>query len=103
VITNLVKNSTQAINQIEPEEPRIDVNISELDTEVVITVSDNGIGIEPENADKIFEPKFTTKNSGMGLGLAMVKTIVENYKGTISSTSQPGMATTFTVRIPRQL
>lgn len=103
VITNLVKNSTQAIDQNEPEHPRIDVTISEMDTAVLITVTDNGIGIAPEFANKIFEPKFTTKNSGMGLGLAMVKTIVENYKGHIDFTSQPGVATTFTVRIPRQL
>lgn len=103
VVTNLVKNSTQAIDQNEPEEPRVSVNISEIEKDVVITVTDNGIGIEPEFTDKIFEPKFTTKNSGMGLGLAMVKTIVENYKGSITITSNPGVKTTFTVRIPRQL
>lgn len=103
VVTNLVKNSTQAIDQNEPEEPRVSVNISEIEKDVVITVTDNGIGIELEFTDKIFEPKFTTKNSGMGLGLAMVKTIVENYDGSISVTSKPEKTTTFTVRIPRQL
>ena len=103
VLTNLVKNSTQAIEQNQPEEPRIDVDISEEISEVVITVSDNGIGIAQEFTEKIFEPKFTTKNSGMGLGLAMVKTIVENYKGSINVESNPGVKTTFTVRIPRQM
>jgi len=103
VITNLVKNSIQAIDQNNPEHPKIDVKISEVDTAVVVTVTDNGIGILPEFADKIFEPKFTTKNSGMGLGLAMVKTILENYKGSIAFESQPEISTTFTLRIPRQL
>lgn len=103
VITNLVKNSIQAIDQMNPEEPKVVVAIAEVETEVVITITDNGIGIAPEFTDKIFEPKFTTKNSGMGLGLAMVKTIVENYKGKISFTSEPEVTTTFTVRIPRQM
>ncbi len=103
VLTNLVKNSTQAIEQNNPDEPRIDVEITEEVSEILITVSDNGIGIAPELTEKIFEPKFTTKNSGMGLGLAMVKTIVENYNGSITVTSTPGVKTTFTVRIPRQM
>jgi nitrogen fixation/metabolism regulation signal transduction histidine kinase len=103
VLTNLVKNSTQAIEQNNPDEPRIDVEIAEEVSEILITVSDNGIGIAPELTEKIFEPKFTTKNSGMGLGLAMVKTIVENYNGSITVTSTPGVKTTFTVRIPRQM
>lgn len=66
-----------------------------------ITVSDNGIGITEENKSKIFEPKFTTKTSGMGLGLAMVKNIVETYEGSITFTSQSGSGTTFTVTFPK--
>ena len=52
--------------------------------DVIISVADNGSGVAEENIDKVFEPKFTTKTSGMGLGLAMVKNIVETYKGNIS-------------------
>jgi two-component system nitrogen regulation sensor histidine kinase NtrY len=102
VITNLVKNSIQAIEQKQPEEPRIEVTVKAEETTVAITVMDNGVGILEENKDKVFEPKFTTKTSGMGLGLAMVKNIVETYKGNISFTSSPE-TTVFTVRIPRQL
>ena len=68
---------------------------------VKITVEDNGNGISEENESKIFEPKFTTKSSGMGLGLAMVKNIVETYKGNITFTSQQGLGTTFTVTFPK--
>ena len=67
-----------------------------------ISVADNGIGIEKENEEKIFEPKFTTKTSGMGLGLGMVKNIVETYKGTIEFTSQPGKGTVFCVKFPKE-
>ena len=63
-------------------------------------MNDNGIGIEPENQERIFEPKFTTKTSGMGLGLGIIKNIIENYKGTITFESQTGIGTTFTVSLP---
>ena len=65
-----------------------------------ITVKDNGIGIEAENIDRIFEPKFTTKNSGMGLGLGIIKNIIENYKGTITFETEYGKGTIFTVSLP---
>jgi signal transduction histidine kinase len=50
----------------------------------------------------VFEPKFTTKSSGMGLGLGMVKNIVETYNGSISFTSKAGKGTVFTVRFPKE-
>ena len=101
VITNLVKNSTQAIDQNNPDEPRILVKLFTEAEMVNIQVYDNGVGIGEENREKVFEPKFTTKNSGMGLGLAMVKSIVETYNGSISFTSIPEEETIFTVKFPK--
>ena len=69
---------------------------------LVDEIGDYWIGIQDEFIDKIFEPKFTTKSSGMGLGLGMVKNIVETYKGTIDFTSQPEKGTVFTVRVPKE-
>ena len=100
VVTNLVKNSIQAIGT-HTVSPKIEVRVSSENDMVKITVSDNGSGISAENKEKIFEPKFTTKTSGMGLGLAMVKNIVETYKGSITFTSQEGQGTTFTVTFPK--
>lgn len=100
VITNLVKNSIQAIRENQAKNPKIEVEVSEKNNWVIITVKDNGIGILEENIDKVFEPKFTTKTRGMGLGLAMVKKIVESYSGTITFTSVPNTETTFTVTFP---
>jgi len=100
VITNLVKNSIQAIHEKQPENPKVDVIISEENNFAIITVLDNGIGITEENKEKVFEPKFTTKTSGMGLGLAMVKNIVETLEGKISFISEENKGTTFTVRLP---
>ncbi len=100
VITNLIKNSIQSIREKQPENPKIEVTVFEENNLAVITVSDNGIGISEENKTKVFEPKFTTKTSGMGLGLAMVKKIMEAYEGDITLISYEGNGTTFKVRIP---
>ena len=66
----------------------------------VLTVQDNGIGIENTQQEVIFEPKFTTKSSGMGLGLAIIKNIVENYNGTIKVNSELGKGSTFSIELP---
>ncbi len=99
IITNLVKNSIQAIPE-EQVEKKIQVRIRRAGNEVEISVSDNGTGIPPENSDRIFEPKFTTKTSGMGLGLGIIKNIIENYSGTITFETQLGHGSTFYVRLP---
>ncbi|MBF0694066.1 MAG: GHKL domain-containing protein [Flavobacterium sp.] len=99
IITNLVKNAIQAIPP-EQDHKSVLVNISRNNGCVLITVRDNGIGIESDNLSRIFEPKFTTKSSGMGLGLGIIKNIIENYKGTITFDSEPGKGTTFTVSLP---
>ncbi|MBT8265529.1 MAG: GHKL domain-containing protein [Bacteroidia bacterium] len=100
VVTNLVKNAIQSV----PKDivPIIDVAVSESGENVHISVSDNGLGISEENTAKIFEPKFTTKSSGMGLGLPMIKNIIETYNGNITFTSNEGKGTTFTVSFPKE-
>ncbi len=102
VVTNLIKNSIQAINQKKPDNPRINVTVLSENGNAIIKVNDNGIGVSEANSSKIFEPKFTTKSSGMGLGLAMVKNIVDNHQGTISFTSSEDAGTTFTVLFPKK-
>jgi signal transduction histidine kinase len=99
IITNLVKNAIQAIPE-EQVEKSIIVAVKQFENNVNITVKDNGIGIETENVEYIFEPKFTTKTSGMGLGLGIIKNIIENYKGTITFETKYGKGTMFTVSLP---
>lgn len=99
IITNLVKNAIQAIPEQQPEK-KVLVSVRRHPSEVIIMVRDNGTGIEKQFQDQIFEPKFTTKNSGMGLGLGIIKNIIENYKGTITFETQTGQGTTFMVALP---
>ena len=101
VVTNLIKNAIQAIPEV--DNPYILVTVTTDMDLVKIQVADNGLGIEDAVKDKVFEPKFTTKTSGMGLGLAMIKNIIENYQGTIEFTSSPGKGTVFTVLLPKNL
>lgn len=100
VVTNLVKNAIQAMP--DNQTPKINVNVFTENNNVIITVADNGSGVLEENIDKVFEPKFTTKTSGMGLGLAMVKNIVETYKGTVTFTSKKDKGTIFRVTFPKE-
>ena len=99
ILTNLVKNAIQATEKV--ENPLIEVTVLSENNNLKITVSDNGKGISDDVKDLIFEPKFTTKTSGMGLGLAMIKNIIEAYDGVISFTSKEEVGTVFTVILPK--
>lgn len=99
IITNLVKNAIQSIPE-QQENKMVFIAVKKDLNNVLIIVEDNGIGIKPEDIGRIFEPKFTTKNSGMGLGLGIIRNIIENYKGTITFDTEYGRGTRFTVSLP---
>jgi signal transduction histidine kinase len=97
IINNLVKNSIQATNDI--LEPKILVQVKKINKSALIEITDNGLGIPKELKEKIFEPNFTTKTKGMGLGLSIIKNLITNYKGTISFKSKKG-ETVFKIKLP---
>ena len=99
IITNLVKNAIQAIPETQLDK-QINIRVKKEDNSLLIQVMDNGSGIDSQNIPRIFEPKFTTKTSGMGLGLGIIKNIIENYKGTITFETEIGKGTVFTVTLP---
>lgn len=98
VFNNLIKNAIQAI----PEDRfgKIDIHLSLVDNMIRIAISDNGAGISQEKRQHIFVPYFTTKTTGTGLGLAMVKQIVENHNGQIYFEENHPEGTTFFVELP---
>ena len=99
VMTNLIKNSIQSIPH--DRESNIQVKIIESTNKVKIIVSDNGLGVSNKNREKIFEPKFTTKSDGMGLGLGIVRSIINSHRGKISYKSKNNKGTDFTISLPK--
>ena len=101
IITNLVANARQAKH--DDRDNIINLDVEQRQKRVIITVDDNGTGIPEELYDRIFEPNFTSKTSGTGLGLTMVRKMVEDYKGEISVKSELGKGSTFTISLPTNM
>lgn len=93
VMSNLINNAVYALDG----QGEIVISLSSDSEFVTIKVKDSGPGIPDENMEKIFEPMFTTKNTGTGLGLVICKSIVEQHGGSISVSNNP---TTFTITLP---
>jgi nitrogen fixation/metabolism regulation signal transduction histidine kinase len=98
VFNNLIKNALQAISDERQGIIRIKLNV--VDNVCEISFQDNGTGITTDSQTRIFSPNFTTKTAGMGLGLAMVKNIIDNSAGRIWFETEPGKGTTFFVTLP---
>jgi len=101
VLNNLVKNAIQSIpvNRF----GKITIAVEQIKNFIIIKISDNGSGIPEQAKEKLFEPNFTTKSSGSGLGLAMVKNIIENANGKIWFETEINKGTTFFIKLPQIL
>jgi signal transduction histidine kinase len=99
-VSNLIKNAIQAM----PEDKVGEINIEAMDNNetMKLYVKDNASGMSEEQAQKIFVPYFSTKVSGMGLGLPIVKNMIESGGGTITFTTQLGVGTEFCITLPKQ-
>ncbi len=98
-ISNLLRNAIDAIE----DEGRVKIETGEDDDHIYIAIQDSGIGIEAPDLDTIFNPFYSRKNQGIGLGLAYVKKIVELHNGRIEVQSEPGKGTEFTILIPKSV
>ena len=101
VFNNIIKNATQSI----PSENKgiITINIIESHKNYFIEITDNGCGIPEQMIDKMFKPNFTTKSSGMGLGLSMVKAMLLSNDASINFKTQKNTGTTFTIKIAKYI
>ncbi len=95
VLSNLIRNALDAMTS-----GGILTLSGQGGASVSVAVTDTGMGIPAENLSRITEPLFTTKAKGLGLGLALARSILEKNRGSLHVTSQPGVGTTFTVRLP---
>ncbi|RLB68709.1 MAG: hybrid sensor histidine kinase/response regulator, partial [Deltaproteobacteria bacterium] len=109
IINNLAMNASQAMpngGRLTIKAENVILSPAELPVEsnndrfIKITMSDQGVGISPEHLNKIFDPYFTTKRTGSGLGLATVFSIIKNHNGLINVESKSDAGTTFTIHLP---
>lgn len=96
VLDNLLTNALQAIN----DSGEIIIRVNDLENDVVVEVEDSGSGVPDDIISKVFEPLFTTKIKGTGLGLASCKSIIEQHGGSITVKNKPS---TFTIKLPKML
>ena len=103
VLINLFSNAAHALEKAKREQPRIDVRVETTGQHLCISVRDNGQGILPENLGRVFEPFFTTRDvgAGLGLGLSVSYGIVQRHGGVLAVESEPGAWTEFTFDLPR--
>ena len=97
VFGNIIKNGIQAIGS---EVGHIEVILNRLGEKYRIKISDNGCGIKDEDKKKVFFPNFTTKSSGMGVGLSVSRDIIQGMGGSITFASKEGIGTVFTIDLP---
>ncbi len=101
VILNLVQNAIDAMADNGRVKRAVTISTSVLaDQHLAVTVSDLGTGLKPEDRDRVFEPFFTTKHKGMGMGLAICRTIIEAHGGTLSVTANQPRGSTFRFTLP---
>ena len=105
VIINLVGNAIDALEEAKTPDSGIQINAGEnlAGTEVWLRVKDNGPGMDSATLERVFNPFFTSKASGTGLGLALSKKIVDAHGGSIEATSVIGQGTEFLLTFPKQL
>jgi C4-dicarboxylate-specific signal transduction histidine kinase len=102
VILNLLLNASDAMSGVD-DRPRQLVIRTERDEgdRVRLAVQDAGVGVEPQGVDKLFEPFYTTKSGGMGIGLSVSRSIIESHHGRLWAAPNDGPGATFSFSIPR--
>ncbi len=100
VLLNLIRNGSEAMIDLPPGDRRIDIRTRATPSGVTIEVGDRGAGLSPEELDRIFDPFYTTKSHGMGMGLTISRTIVDAHGGRLSAAANPERGLVFTLALP---
>jgi PAS domain S-box-containing protein len=101
VILNLVLNASDAMSGVDDRPRQLVIRTEREDDRARLTVQDVGVGIEPYGMEKLFEPFYTTKSGGMGIGLSVSRSIIESHRGRLWATLNDGPGAAFSFSIPR--
>jgi signal transduction histidine kinase len=102
VMLNLVMNAIEAMSTVGERAREVVITTRNVDAEHVhVTVEDSGPGIDSESVEKMFEPFYTTKASGMGMGLSVSRSIVQSHGGRLWATAKDGPGTVFHFVLPK--
>jgi signal transduction histidine kinase len=100
VVLNLVMNAIDAMKSIQPRMLRVKTQADA--GKIIVSVEDNGTGIDPSKLDQLFQPLFTTKANGMGMGLAICRSVIESHEGRIWATPAAGRGSVFQFELPEK-
>ncbi len=100
VLFNLLRNAVESMREIAADSRQITISLASADGYAQLSIADRGCGIDSKVAEKLFDPLFTTKPEGMGMGLAICRSVVENHRGRLVFEVNPGGGTVFRILLP---
>ncbi|WP_148714146.1 PAS domain-containing sensor histidine kinase [Chitinolyticbacter meiyuanensis] len=100
VIFNLIKNALEAMDATPAEQRQLAITLTRIDGNLRVAIADRGTGIAPEQLEQLFKPFFTTKDSGMGMGLNICRSIIEHHHGRLWAEANPGGGCRFIFTVP---
>jgi signal transduction histidine kinase len=100
VLLNLIANAADAMRPVNDRSRILRITSEVKDSNAILAVQDTGVGIAAEDTEKIFEPMFTTKGAGMGMGLWICRAIIESYGGKLKTRSRINEGSIFQIELP---
>ncbi|UXY15176.1 PAS domain S-box protein [Chitiniphilus purpureus] len=100
VLFNLIKNALEAMDNTSAEQRRLAISLARQEGSLKVTIADRGAGITPEQLEQLFKPFFTTKDTGMGMGLNICRSIIEHHHGRLWAEANPGGGCRFIFTVP---
>jgi signal transduction histidine kinase len=100
IVHNLLMNALQAMDAVNPGQRRLHLTLRRDGAVGELTVADRGPGIAPEALPRLFEPFFSTREGGLGLGLSLCETLAQGMGGSLGAANRPGGGAEFTLRLP---
>jgi C4-dicarboxylate-specific signal transduction histidine kinase len=100
VLLNIIRNGIEAMSEVTDRTRALSISLKPTERALLVAVADTGIGLSPATADRLFDPMFTTKHNGMGMGLSVCRTIIEAHHGRIWAAENTPYGSIFSFTVP---